>query len=320
MELLKQNPEIQEIQQQGLTLLLESQVDLAAFHLIVASPGVSPSHPLYQMALLRKIELIGEVELALRSLQGPCLAVTGSNGKTTTVLLTEHVLNQSGIPARALGNVGTPLSAAVDELKGEVVVAELSSWQLETLSVRTIDAAVILNITPNHLDRHGSMEAYAAAKLRMVRCLKEHAPLYMEMEAHQRFAHMILPFRPRTFGYEPRAMLFCDQKAVHFDGKKEFTLPPLYKGKVSHDVENMMASYALCRAVGITPQQFLKSFATFQKPPHRIEFVRKVRGVAYHDDSKGSNVDAVVKAVASMKGSVFLIAEEYIRELATIPG
>ena len=308
VELMRQHPEIQELQDLGLSPMSESQVSPSAFNLVVASPGISPTHPLYRAAQEEQIELIGEAELAFRSLRVPCLAVTGSNGKTSTVLLTAHVLNQSGIAAKALGNVGRPLTKGLDELNGEVVIVELSSWQLETLSSRVVDAAVILNMTPNHLDRHGNMETYVSAKLNLIRCLKPGRSLYMGMSANKEFAHLIHPFQPITFGYELDAMVHCDQEFIRLKENIEFQIPPVYRGKISHEIENMMASYVLCREVGIAPQQFLNAFATFQKPPHRIEFVRVVCGVSYYDDSKASSVDAVIKAVLSLKGSIFLIA------------
>jgi UDP-N-acetylmuramoylalanine--D-glutamate ligase len=305
---LQHEKEIEQLQEKGLFLCSEQEVELLSFTLVVVSPGIPPSHPLYRSAKEKGLEIIGEAELAFRDLKGPCLAVTGSNGKTTTVLMTEHILNCSGVPAKALGNVGVPLSSAVDQLAGEVTIAELSSWQLETLKSPVIDAGVILNITPNHLDRHGTMESYALAKLKMIRCLKTGCPLYMGTRSSQEFAHLMASFRPITFGYERGSILRCDREYVRFQEKVRFRVPSNYRGKVSHDMENLMASYALCQILGVTEKQFLNAFETFQKPSHRIEFVRRVRGVAYYDDSKGSNVEAVIKAVASLEGPIFLIA------------
>lgn len=142
--------------------------DLDSCDRVVLSPGVALSHRLVQEALRRGIEVIGEAELGLRYLEGPAVGITGTNGKTTTTLLVTHVLNTCGLKAQALGNVGTPITSG-----GEgIAVVELSSYQLETMSVRVFDAVAITNITPDHLDRYGTFERYRAAKLRIRECAK----------------------------------------------------------------------------------------------------------------------------------------------------
>ena len=147
---------------------------------VIVSPGIPPSHFLYKEALQKGIEVIGEAEMAFREMQQPAVGITGTNGKTTVVLLTAHILNHSGIPARALGNVGEPLSRYFLYANSkEIVVAELSSFQLETMNTPVLDAGIILNITPDHLDRYDSMEEYAKAKFRLQRCVKPNSPFYV---------------------------------------------------------------------------------------------------------------------------------------------
>lgn len=239
--------------------------------LVVVSPGVEPSHKLYQEALARQIPLIGEAELALSHLQGKqrMLGVTGTNGKTTVTLLLEHVLTMSGYPAKALGNVGIPLSAyALDPHQDEILVVELSSYQLETMVTPVFDGAVLLNITPDHLDRYGNMHAYALAKWRLQHLLKPSAPFFVERQVMEQF--------------------------------------PLGTG-VIREMDNVAAAWALAQVIGVKKEQFFAAVKSFKKPPHRIEWVRELNGVTFFDDSKGTNVDAVICAVASMKGPTILI-------------
>lgn len=248
---------------------------------VVVSPGVPPDHFLYEKAVSLQIEVIGEAELALRSIKQRAVAITGTNGKTTVTLLTEHILKTAGIPARAVGNVGEPLSA----LRGspeEVLVVELSSFQIETLRTRAFDAAVLLNITPDHLDRYTDMRAYAHAKCALEQCLKEGAPFFVQDAVLQTYGDLF------TQPVQQMPVLI---------------LPDMAR----HDRENALAAYALCRCFGVSEASFLRALWTFEKPAHRIEFVSEIDGICYYDDSKGTNVDAVIQAVYAMRGPVILI-------------
>jgi UDP-N-acetylmuramoylalanine--D-glutamate ligase len=263
-----------------------------SFDLVVASPGVSPGHPLYRAAVADGVPVVGEAALALRACKNPCAAVTGTNGKTTVTLLTTHVLNACGRCAQALGNVGTPLTQAVDVLApGDIVVAELSSFQLETMEGPLFDVGVILNITPDHLDRYPSMEVYAEAKWRLALCMKGGKRVYAQREAAR-------AFRPPA--------PFC---ALEEGGEEvESLLPVRYRKGTKGDRENALAAWALCREFGVTPGRFIQGLQTFVKPSHRMEFVGVYRGVHYVDDSKGTNLDAVIQAVEGAEGPVVLIA------------
>lgn len=245
---------------------------------VILSSGIRPCHPLAQGKTV-----IGEAELALRTCGQRCVGITGTNGKTTVTLLVVHVLNCVGIPARALGNIGSPLTEYFLKPKSEeVLVVELSSYQLETLHARVFDGGVILNITPDHLDRYDSFEAYAAAKCRLERCLKPGAPLFIHAEGEAVFGHLL----------QEKKMISCVEQGF----------------KNRHDHENNSAAWELVKLFGVTWEQFLAGVESFQKPPHRIEFVGKWRGVSYFNDSKGTNLDAVIRAVESMEGRVLLIA------------
>lgn len=311
-DVLQNNAEVIELKKKGLrTALDSSQIDIGQFDCVVVSPGISQTHPLYIQAKAAQKEILGEIELACRFLKGTFLGITGTNGKTTVTLLVTHVLNQSGRSAQALGNVGTALTSHCGHQSGsdEILVVELSSYQLETMQQRILDAAVLLNVTPDHLDRYSTMDAYAEAKIHIADCLKEGAPFFIEEKCFNEFKHLLSKHIPKTYGYSSDCTYHTDLHQL-FSGKKiECSLPSFYQGKRSHDLENIMAAYALCRTVGVTPKQFLKALETFKKPAHRIEFVCTINGVAYYDDSKGTNIDAVIRAVETMKSKeIILIA------------
>ncbi len=269
----------------GIDVVEESTLfSLVGFTLVIASPGVPSTHPLLKEAADKGIEVIGEAELALRHLKQQAVAITGTNGKTTVTELVTHVLNFSGKKAKALGNIGIALAQHVLSADpDEIAVIELSSYQLETLKSAPFEAAVILNITPDHLDRYPSMLEYALAKIRIENCLKPNGTLYIYEDVAKEYgAYFSKPF-------------------TSFGAKEIFSL----KG---HDLINTNVAWLLCSKLGVSYDGFLKALETFKKPSHRIEFVKKVAGVHYYDDSKGTNIDAVIKAVSSLQGRVVLIA------------
>lgn len=312
IERLSSDPEIAKLRHAWMEVLHDSDpCDIKHFDFIVASPGIAPSHPYLQQAAAAGIEVIGEVELACRSITQKCLAITGTNGKTTVTLLVAHVLTHAGMPARALGNVGIPLTSAVEHIDShshEIFVIELSSFQLDTLHRRFIDAGVILNITPDHLDRYGTMEAYAKSKIHLYDCIKPAGKLFVEERCLKEFYPHFQRCHYESYGYDKDSVIHTDTRNVFVKGHGSFALPQPYQGKKSHDVENLMAAYALCREAGITNSQFLAALETFKKPSHRIEFVRTVNGVHFYDDSKGTNLDAVIRAVDTLDGNIILIA------------
>jgi UDP-N-acetylmuramoylalanine--D-glutamate ligase len=256
---------------------------------IIVSPGIPPSHPLLTKAKALGIEVIGEIELAFRHIKNPCFAITGSNGKTTTVLLTTHILNNAGKKARALGNVGESLTGyLLDADPNEILVIELSSFQLETVEARCLDAALVLNITPNHLDRHPSMQAYAEAKARIQHCLKPTGKLYISHQVHRDFPS-----------------LFSDAEIFEKDVDLINGLSYMQLGMPSK--QSVQAAYLICTRCGVTNAEFLRELETFRKPAHRIEWVAEIDGVSYYNDSKSSNVHSVMHAVGRFVGPVVLI-------------
>lgn len=310
--LLNRDRSVASLVEQGMRAQHESEpLTISDFDLVVTSPGIPPSHPYYRQAIEKGIEVIGEMELACRNIQNCCLAVTGTNGKTTVTLLTEHVLNCSGKKAKALGNVGIPLTTALDEQEHstkDIFVIELSSFQLETLKSVFIDAGVLLNITPDHLDRYESMQEYALAKIGMRRNVKPEGKLFIEDRCAKEFQKHFEKNAHFSYGYENNCFLYTDTYHLFQNQQAISPLPPVLQGKRSHDIENIMASYALCASVGISAEQFFSALSTFKKPSHRIEFVRQWKGLRFYDDSKGTNIDAVIRAVDSFQGKIVLIA------------
>jgi len=303
---LKTSGEIQRLKSLGLFVQEESDpIDWQRVDELIVSPGISPKHPIYAAARQEGVTITGEAELALPHFNKPLVAVTGTNGKTTVALLVEHILNASGIKAKALGNIGSPLCDALREPgEEEGFVVEMSSFQLETLRTPVFSAAVLLNVTPDHLDRYEGMQDYAAAKFRLQEGLKEGAEFFVQAKAASEFGHLLTKMNFQRFDAD--AVVEADQSH-----RIEAILPWIAKaGGPSlgrHDRENAIAAWALCRPFALSVEQFCRAFATFRKPSHRIEFVKEVEGVYYFDDSKGTNLDAAIQAVSMMSGPVILI-------------
>lgn len=311
-EVLAQNPEIASMRKQGLVAVHANDlVSIQDFDLFVVSPGIPQTDRFYSEARASGKEVIGEVELACRFINGKMIGITGTNGKTTVTLLVTHVLNESGFPASALGNSGVAITSESAEeaiSSNAIVVAELSSFQLETMHRRVLDAAVVLNITPDHLDRYASMAEYAAAKMHIADCLKPDGQFFIEQHCNTQYGHQLSTSSAKKYGYSSDCEIWTDTHSLYEGKMLAGPLPKNYQGKRSHDIENLMAAYGLCKAMGVTPSQFLSAVSTFKKPPHRIEFVRKLQGITYYDDSKGTNLDAVIRAVEAVPGNIILIA------------
>lgn len=251
------------------------------------SPGIPHTHPVVKEAKRLLMSLIGEIEFALQYCKRPLVGVTGTNGKTTVTLLVDHVLNKCGIPSEPLGNIGMPLISKIDGDK--VGVLELSSYQLEEITTRALKGAALLNITPDHLDRYESFQAYAATKFHIQNLLLPDGKFIVERETAKNFQSLI--HNTPTI-YSAEDPYFLDE------GKRN----------KSHDRENLIAAFLLTQIFGVSEKEFLEAVKSFKKPPHRIEFVRELNGITFWDDSKGTNIDATLRAVEVMEGPVVLIA------------
>ncbi len=261
------------------------------FSQVILSPGVPPDHPLVQKARMLGIEVIGEIELAFRHLKNRCIGITGSNGKTTTVLLIAHILNAAGKKARALGNVGDSLAGyLLHPDPEEILVVELSSFQLETLNSQCLEVAGILNITPNHLDRHPSMDSYAAAKLRIQNCLKLGGKLFLSKQVYADY-HSQISCKWEIF----------DETIAQISEERYIKLgAPEWK--------NVQAAIPFCAHFGVAGEEFWRGLETFRKPVHRIEWVADIDGVSYYNDSKSSNIHSVMHAIGLFRGPILLLA------------
>ena len=288
------------------------------FDFAVVSPGIGPERPMVREVLTQNTPLLSELELAYRFCLCPIIAITGTNGKTTTTELIAAMLTGCGKRATAAGNIGTAFSDAVDATAGlDVLVLEASSFQLERIEQFRASIAVLLNITPDHLDRYESMEAYATAKsfIFMNQRAEDTAVVSVEaLEALRRLG-IAIKARPITFSaYNRQADVWLDW----FDNETIWCRLPECRGillKMSetnlrgvHNAENVMAALTTGLALGLPVSQMREAICSYCPQPHRCEFVTEVGGVAYINDSKATNVDAVEKALRSLPGRSVLIA------------
>ena len=284
--------------------------------LIVVSPGVPLNTPELAQVKSFGLAVIGELELASRYLKGKVLAITGSNGKTTTTSLCGEILEAAGLPVAVGGNIGLPVIALVDDSRDDGwSVLEVSSFQLETTELFHPLIAVILNITPDHLDRHGSFENYAAAKERIFsRQTAEDALVLNYDDPISRAAAARAASRIYWFSREAvvEQGAYLSEGEIHFKGSPEaapeFILPiaeiPL---KGVHNVENALAAVCASRLAGAAPQSIRAAVKAFRAVEHRLEHVATINAVEYYNDSKATNVDAAAKAIASFPGHIHLI-------------
>jgi UDP-N-acetylmuramoylalanine--D-glutamate ligase len=284
--------------------------------LIVVSPGVPLDTPELTQVRNFGLPVIGELELAARFLKGKTLAITGSNGKTTTTSLVGEILKAAGLPTLVGGNIGVPVVALIEESTDETwSVLEVSSFQLETTEQFHPAIAVILNITPDHLDRHGTFENYALAKERIFAAQKPEDFLVLNAD-NVRAAASASRSRAAVYRFSlenpVRQGAWVEGGQVMFRSSKDApaeTILPLtgipLKGE--HNVENVLAAVCASRLAGASPEIIRHAVATFRAVEHRLEYVATINGVEFYNDSKATNVDATAKAVAAFPGGVHLI-------------
>lgn len=290
--------------------VLEDAVLPEGLALVVPSPVVPPSHPLVAEALRRGIPVHSEPDFARAWFQGQVLAVTGSNGKTTTTLLAESVLRAAGIRAIACGNVGHPFSlVALEAEQPEWAVVELSSYQLELSSHLRARLALLLNISEDHLARHGSMEAYVAAKWRLAGQLTPDGALVVNGDDPLLIAHArAFAGRQLRFAHDGDAVV--DARGLWL---KSGTAPVIAAGAArligAHNLENMAAVLLAALDMGLDRETVCHALLDFAPVEHRIETVRERLGVRWINDSKATNVDSTAKALAGFApDSVILLA------------
>ena len=275
---------------------------------LVLSPGIAIDHPL-AVAFKRKGKaVVGETEIAARYMHCPIIAITGTNGKTTTVSMLTEILNAGGFEAKACGNVGTPMLDFCGLGEKGIAVAEISSFQLETLNSLCPHIAIVLNVTEDHLNRHYNMENYVFLKAKLLKNSSEaeFAILNYDDETVRAFAEKT---KARTLFFSVKEKVsgaYLENGTLYFQGEKIVEASELLLGGL-HNAQNALAAIAAAKLMGVETQTIASALSSFKGVRHRIEHVGEVDGVAYIDDSKGTNVDATLKAVACMKRETVLL-------------
>ena len=312
---------LDEIEAQGARLCLgekEPERLLEGISLLVVSPGIPPEHPIMARAREMGVEVVGEIEYAYRESTGMLLAVTGTNGKTTTVTLLGEIFKNAGRRTHVVGNIGTPYSGAVPDMKpGDVTVCEISSFMMETSSKFHPHVSAVLNISEDHLNRHKTMENYIALKERIFEnegaedfvVLNWDDPVTREMAKHT---------RAKAVWFSSREMVeygaFVQDGMIVFGGganlKNVCAVDEVYiPGE--HNLRNALAATAMAMVSGVPAPVVRHTLRTFKGVEHRIEFVRELDGVQFINDSKGTNVDSSIQAVRAMKRPTVLILGGY---------
>ena len=295
--------------------------DMSVFDMLVLSPGVPPRLGFVQDAKAAGAEIIGELELAYRLCKGNFIAITGTNGKTTTTTLVGEIYKAAGRDTIVGGNIGNAIAVdAMNAGEDTWMVTEISSFQLETIRQFRPEVSAILNLTPDHMDRHGTMEEYGRVKARIFenQTPDQYCVLNYDDEACFGLAERegckakVVPFSRKTqlefgaFAKEGRIVIRNEAgEEVDICGQDELQIPG------THNLENALAAAAVCYFGGIDPQVIGEAMKAFPGVAHRIELVREKDGVRFVNDSKGTNTDAAIKAIEAMKENIILIAGGY---------
>lgn len=256
----------------------------AIFDFAVISPGVPREHPIVRELQRKSIPILGEVALAAQFIQQPMIAITGTNGKTTVASVVTHVFNRCGIAAKAVGNIGVPLIQSLLQETHEILVVELSSFQLETLQITCFDLGVIVNITPDHLDRYRGFLGYAKTKLQLQNCIKKGGTLYVSGDIKKRFASLLQ-----------------QRNCAEYDAHPSINISSFFPS-------NLAAAFAICSHFSIPREKFIDSLSFFEPHKHRLEFVRELNQIHFYNDSKATNIDAVRMAVEALGGKIWLLS------------
>lgn len=277
--------------------------------ILVLSPGIPIDNPLPVAFRKQGKAIIGEEELGALFLRATAVAVTGTNGKTTTVSMLNSIFNACGIKSSACGNIGNPLVSEVDNLSyNDCAVIEISSFQLETLSSLRPHVAVITNVTEDHLNRHYNMENYIFLKAKILRNLRESefAVLNYDDDIVRDFSRST---KGNTVFFSMNEHVdgaYYDNGSIFFNGERYLDVKDMVLGG-RHNIYNALACVAVAHIMGLDKEKTASAICSFKGISHRIEIVKKIGGVTYIDDSKGTNVDATVKAVQTMNLPTILL-------------
>ncbi|MEW6182599.1 MAG: UDP-N-acetylmuramoyl-L-alanine--D-glutamate ligase [Bacillota bacterium] len=312
---IKTAAELPEAAALGVKTFFGAYPAVAGFDLVVVSPGVPTELEPLSEARMRGIEVTGELELAFSLTSAPVVAITGTNGKTTTTALTGEIFKSAGWRTVVAGNIGTPLISLVEgDVPPDVIVAEVSSFQLETTLLFRPRVAVVLNVTPDHLDRHRTIAEYAAAKARIfvnqeegdAAVLNLDDPLTAAMKGQSRGVELFFSRRHNLESgacvRDGRLFFAHDGGPVEICGAGEIGIPG------AHNLENALAAVAAAGFMGVSAHVIAKTLRDFKGVTHRLEFVDDIDGVRYINDSKGTNPDAAIKALEAYDRPIVLIA------------
>lgn len=305
------------LKSQGITCYFDQlPPDMGIFDMLILSPGVTPELPFIQEACEKGAEIIGELEIAYRIGQGNYAAITGTNGKTTTTTLVGEIFKAAGRKTYVVGNIGVAvISASLDAEDDAWMVTETSSFQLETTKYFKPAVSAILNLTPDHLNRHHTMEAYGEAKAKIFANQSEDGYLVINYDDKECY----------------KLATGCKAKVAPFSRKEELDFGAFVKdGHIvikneehevidicgvdelkiigDHNIENAVAAAAICYFAGIDPQVIGNTIRKFGGVEHRLEFSGEIEGVKYYNDSKGTNIDAALTALRAIRENIILIA------------
>lgn len=308
---------LEKIDIDGINLLLgKEHVDVEKFDIIILSPGVPTDLPFIQEAINTNKKVIGELELAYNLCKGKFIAITGTNGKTTTTALTGEIFLNSSNNVFIVGNIGVPaISKALEANDDTIMVTEVSSFQLESIENFKPYISSILNITPDHLNRHKTMENYINAKSNIFKNQNEsdyfvvNADCKECIELAQKCNTKVIPFSRKKL-LEEGCFVLGDEIVVKRINSKPVTICKVNQLKIPglHNLENVLAAVAISHWYGIDKEIIKKTITEFMGVEHRIEFVDEIKGVRFVNDSKGTNPDASIKAIEAIQKEIVLIA------------
>ena len=292
---------------------------LSVIELAVISPGIPLNLPFVEDIVGAGIPLWGEIELAVYYNKGRIAAITGTNGKTTTTTLVGEIFKAAAPDSLVVGNIGIPFTGDADKThEGQLISAEISPFQLQTAPSIHPEVAALLNLTPDHLDRYGTFENYADAKMLITKNQTRENYFVMNYDdpevrfRGEELSHVHVIWFSRLT--EPEDGIFVrGNEIVLRNGKEEIPILPLSEIQIlgAHNVENVLAASAIAYYMGVSPEIIRKTVKSFRGVEHRIEYVRTLHGVNYYNDSKGTNPDAAIKAIEAMRTPTLLIGGGY---------
>lgn len=293
---------------------------IRSLDIVVISPGVPTDLPVVNRMRECGIPIIGEIELAYELGKGEVLAITGTNGKTTTTALLGEIMKRASDSAFVVGNIGNPYTTVVDETREDsVIVAEMSSFQLETIVTFRPRVSAILNITPDHLNRHHTMEAYIEAKMNVAKnqtkddvCVLNYEDEVLR-EFGEKVSAEVLYFSSRR---KLEKGIYLENGNIIYKNPEECLVCNVEELKLlgTHNYENVMAAVAMAASYGVDMDVIRETIRDFAGVEHRIEFVAEKNGVAYYNDSKGTNPDAAIKGIQAMRRPTMLIGGGYDKD------